>query len=191
MSRRLPVWPYYFLAALGAIVAAVLLTLYVRADLPEMAELERVSGSVATFVLIDDLSGEPTMMRLPTSSAHFTLKGVDGEFKYPARFPGYTDVYDRLAFDVDVWVRRDSLGEPEPMLVYQLVQHLPENFPSEPISVSYEQIVGARVRQIDSYRRAAAVLFAGAVLLAGIGLLIGRWNRRARRAPPPAGNDRG
>jgi hypothetical protein len=174
MKQPLPVWPYYALAVIAGAVGGVLLYFNLGTDFPEQEDLQKISGTIDKVLLVDDVSGEPTIQQWPITSVHFTLENVDGEFRYPNSWPGYTDVYDRLGFDVDVWVSRADTQSGEAMLVYALRQHVPENWIAEPISVSYAQIVELQGRSGASYVRVGAYLLAAAG-----GLVLGAFGVRA------------
>lgn len=180
MKQPFPVWPYFALAVIAGVLGGVLLYFNLGADFPKQEDLQKISGTIEKVVLVDDLSGEPTMQKWPLSSVHFTLENIDGEFRYPNSWPGYTDVYDRLGFDVDVWVSRADLQSAEPMLVYALQQHVPENWMAEPIAMSYEQIVEGQGRSGSSYVRLGAYLLAAAASFVLVTFGVRAINRRRR-----------
>ncbi len=178
MKLPLPVWPYYALALIAGVVGGVLLYFNLGSGFPKQEELQKISGAVERVILVDDLSGEPTTQKWPMSSIHFTLENVAGEFRYPNSWPGYTDVYDRLGLDVDVWISRADINSGEPMLVYALQQHTPDNWIAEPIAVSYQQIVTAQGRSGSSYVWVGGYLLVGAVGLVLVARAVHAVNRR-------------
>jgi hypothetical protein len=184
MKQRLPVWPYFALALLSGVIGATLLFYNLGSGAPAEDELQKVSGTIAKVFLIDDLSGEQTTITKPMNSIHFTLEGVEGEFRFPSHTPGYTKIWEQLSFDVEVWVRGSEMANDEPLQVYRLEQQVPEDWIVEPISISYEQISESLGRSGGSYVKVGAALLACAAGFVGIALLIRVWNRRERKAPP-------
>lgn len=184
MTQRLPVWPYFALALLSGVAGAVLLFHNLGSGAPPEEELQKVSGNVDKVLLIDDLSGEQTMLKTPMNSIHFTLKEVEGKFRYPSRSPGFTAIWERLAFHVDVWVRRSAIGGAEPMEVFRLEQQVPENWVAKPISIGYEKIAESHGRVGRSYIKVGAVLLAASAGFVVIALLVRVWDRRKRGGSP-------
>jgi len=160
-----------------AVLGAVFLVHNLSARVPPEQDLERLSGTIDKVLLVDDLSGKPIALKSPVSSLQFTLEGVDGVFRYPNSWPGYSDAYQRLAFDVDVWVSRDAIGKPEPMVVYRLVQRTPKDWFAEPIALDYEAVVEARRRSTGSYLRLGEALLGATALFAAVALVLRKLNR--------------
>ena len=147
--------------------------------IPDQSKLKKFSGEIKTVVLVDDLSDEPTTMMSPLNAIQFALIGEPTVFRYPSRWPGYSDLYNRLAFEVDVWVDPDDLGPAEPVVIYRLEQTTPAGWETPPISVSYQAIVTAH----QSYRKLGVLLLGFAPILFLVGYLVVRWNRRHRVIP--------
>jgi hypothetical protein len=182
MSKQLPLWPYIFFALLTGVIGLVLLIYNIGSAVPAEATLEKISGNVATLYLIDDLSGERTTMMKPMNSIHFTLKEVEGEFRYPNGWPGFNKMWQQLSFHVDLWVPGTDIGTGVPLVVYQLEQQVPENWVVEPYSVSYAEIADSQNSSGRSYLKVGGVLSAisgGFVLIA---MLVRTRNRRLPRA---------
>ena len=184
MNQRLPVWPYFALALFSGAIGAALLFYNLDSGFPDEQALQKMSGTVAKVFLIDDLSGEPTLTTKPMNSIHFTLEEVDGEFRYPSAWPGYTKIWEQLSFHVDVWVRRSDIGKGEPMVVFRLEQQVPENWIVKPFSISYQRIAQFQGRSGRSYVKVGTTLLAGSAVLVLIALLVRIWNRRERKESP-------
>ena len=181
MKQDFLLWPYFALALVSGVVGATLLFYNLGAGLPPEAELQKVSGDIDKVFLIDDLSGEPIMIKKPMNSLHFTLKDVPGEFRYPSDWPGFTKAWQRLSFHVDVWVRQSDIGSGKPMPIYRLEQQVPENWAREPIAVSYAQIAESQGRSSRSYVKLGTTLLAASAGLVLFALLVRAWNRRQRK----------
>ncbi len=63
-----------------------------------------VSGEIASVVVRDDIfnTWAGAMMPGGLTSTYFTLKGVDGEFRYPSTHPKYLLVRNHTAVAIDV-----------------------------------------------------------------------------------------
>ena len=178
MTARRPVWGYFASAMLCMAIGTVLLVLGLGGRLPDESTLLMRSGKVKTVIVMDSLSNEVAALSTPLNEIHFTLSGQDTTFRYPSGWPGYGDLYDRLAFDVEVWVDPDEIGGDKPATIYRLEQTLPEGFETTPISVSYQAIVAAQGTQYQSYLKAGPVLLGIALVLLASGVFAVRWNRR-------------
>ena len=181
MSKQIPVWPYFFLALLCGVLGSTLLYYNLGSGAPAESSLQKISGNVDKVFLIDDLSGEPTMIVKPLNSIHFTLENTEGEFKYPGNSPGYSKLWAQLSFHVDIWVSQSDIGSEKPMVVYRLEQQVPDNWIVEPISVGYQEIAESQDRSGQSHLQFGWVLAASSAGFVFIGLLLRRWNRRPSR----------
>jgi len=184
MNQRLPVWPYFAIALITGTMGVVFLYYNVGSKVPAEGSLQKVSGTIAKVFIIDDLSGEQTSIMKPLNSVHFTLDGVEGEFRYPSGWPGYNTIWRQLSFHIDVWVRRSDIGSGEPMVVFRLEQQVPENWVVEPFSVSYQQIVDTQNRSGQSYVEVGTGLLGSSAVFVLIGMLVRIWNRRKRKTSP-------
>ena len=173
-----PVWGYFGFAIICLGVGTILITLGLGKQLPNEEDLEKRSGFVKTVVVIDSLSDKPTTLSTPLNEIHFTLKGQDTTFRYPSGWPGYGTLYDRLAFDVDIWVDPGDLSDDQPVTIYRLEQTMPEGWESAPISVSYQAIVDVQGRSYESYIKGGVSLLVASSVLLSIGLLVAMRNRR-------------
>ena len=184
MNQRHPVWPYFALALASGVIGTTLLFYNLRSDVPAKEALQKMSGTVGKVFLIDDLSGERTGFMKPMNSIHFTLEKVEGEFRYPSSWPGYTKIWEQLSFHVDVWVRRSDIGTGEPMVVFRLEQQGPENWRMAPLSISYERITESQSRSRRSYVQVGATLLVGSTGFILIATLVRIRNRREHDDSP-------
>ncbi len=182
MTGQRPVWGYFAFAIVSLGLGVFLLTLSAGADIPVEAKLEKITGEVKRVIVKDDLTGKPTALTA-FNAIHFTLAGADTVFRYPSGWPGYNDLYNRLAFDVDVWVDPDDLGSGEPVVIYRLEQRVPENWIAPPISVSYHAVLDAQGSSHKSYLELGIGLLLVAPVFFFVGLLVLRTNRRNRLIP--------
>jgi len=178
MNGQRAVWGYFAVSITSLVLGATLVVLGWAKHLPPEAELKKLTGSVDTVTVIDSLSGTSTLLSTPLNEIHFTLQGIETTLRYPNGWPGYSDLYDRLSFEVDVWVDPNDLLHEGPVTVYRLEQRLPEGWASQPISISYQSIADIRGAGHSSYFTAGI----GLVTLAPVPFLVGvwmvRWNRR-------------
>jgi hypothetical protein len=179
VTRRLPVWPYFFLGTIAVVFGGLFVVLWWPEDLPQESDLVMVSGDIASISVRDDISDSSAGAILPAmTSVYFKLEGVDGEFRYPFSHPQYSLVRNHTAVRVDLWVRRDDIGGDEPMTIWQIQEHNPYREPYvEETFVSRDEIVARLTRS------GAAMVRFGAWLLAAAGalLLFGFWVRRHNR----------
>jgi hypothetical protein len=162
------------------VVGIMLLLIGLGGRLPDEATLKMISGKIKTVIVIDSLSDKATTLPTPLNEIHFTLSDQDTTFRYPSGWPGYGDLYDRLAFEINVWVDPGELGNDEPVTIYRLEQRLPKGFEAAPISVSYQAIVETQSTQYQSYLKAGPILVGIGVVLLVFGVTAVRWNRRHR-----------
>lgn len=181
---RIPVWPFFALALLAALVGLVLVAVWWPERYPAESELVKFSGRIATVRVRDDISRSGAGAAMPAvTSAYFTLHGVEGEFRYPSSQPGYPIVRDRTAFAIDVWVDPAEVGGSAPMRIWQIRENNPHNIIGPETFVSHAEIVG-RLTAIDrSMVEAGAWLLAAGAGLALLGVGVGRWNRRRAARP--------
>lgn len=174
----LPVWPYFFLSAVAASLGAVLLAVWWPWGYPDESKLAKISGSIDTVAVRDDLSKTSAGAMLPAmTSVYFRLKGVDGEFRYPSTHPKYPLVRDYTAVAIDVWVVRAEIGTAAPMTIWQIQERNPYDAASELTYVGYAEIIERRLATDRSMIRVGYWLLAacGGLMLLGIG--VRRWNR--------------
>lgn len=172
-SDAYTIWPYYFLAAVGAFVALVIIAVWWPESFPDKGELVMVNGDIATVRIKDDISGTSAGALLPAvTSVYFTFKNRDGEFYYPSTQPSYQIVRDFTAFNIDAWVEQDELDTGEPIRIWQIKEHSPYNLVMEATYVSYEEVVERLVTIDRSMVVAGYYLLAltFAFVLFGIGL---------------------
>ena len=174
----LPTWPYYFLSAMSAVLGAALLAVWWPRGYPGQGELVKISGSIDTVVVRDDISKTSAGAILPAmTSVYFKLEGVEGEFRYPSTHPKYPLVRDQTAVAIDVWVVEAEIGTAAPMTIWQIQEHNPYRAASELTYVDYAEII-ERLHAADrSMVEAGYWLLAacGGFVLLGVG--VGRWNR--------------
>ena len=184
MARQQPVWGYFALALIALVAGSTfLVSSRDQTRLPDQNDLTIVTGEIATVRVIDDLSQKATALMTPLNSVHFTLVDNPIVFRYPSRWPSYSDLYNRLAFKVDVWVDPKDLKTDEPVIIYGLRQTLPKGWTNPPIEVHYDDIVAAQAAGRQSYRLPGIVLVLLAPLAAFVGVLMVRRNRRLKRPP--------
>lgn len=183
MTRQRPVWGYFAIAIVSVVLGATLLTISLEDGIPPEDSLKKFTGKVKTVIVVDDLSGNPTSLMTPLNAIHFTLAGKDTVFRYSSRLPGYTDLYNRLAFEVDVWVDPEDLESGDAVAIYRLEQRLPEEWIAPPISVSYQAIVESQDTSHKSFLQAGIWMLVAAPAFWVVGLLVLRTNRRNRRVP--------
>lgn len=181
---RFQVCPYFFLSGLGGVLAVVFVVFWWSPDYPAESDLVKVSGEIASVVVSEDIfnTGPGAMMAGGHTSTYFTLKGVDGEFRYPSTHPKYFLVRDRTAVAIDVWVDGAEMGSGRPLVIWQIREHNPHNYRMEETSVSHAEVIEWRIR-IDRSRVEAGYWLpgiSGALALVGVG--VRRWNR----GRPPA-----
>jgi hypothetical protein len=172
-SDSYTIWPYYFLSAVGAFVALVIIAVWWPESFPDKDELVMVNGDIATVRVKDDLSGTSAGAMLPAAtSVYFTFKNGGGEYFYPSTQPDYRIVRDFTAFNIDVWIERDALGAGEPIRIWQIKEHSPYNLVMEATYVSYEAVVERLVTIDRSMVVAGYYLLAlcFAFVLIGVGL---------------------
>ena len=183
MTRQRPVWGYFAVALLCLVGGLGFLWSSFEWSMPRESVLTRVQGEIATIRIVDDLSGQPIGLNTPLNSIHFTLKGNPTVFRYPSGWPGYTDLYERLAFTVDIWVDPAELDGQEPVLVYALKQTTPAHWAYPAVSVNYDAIREAQETGKRSYRLPGFVLLMLAPVVFLFGYLIVLSNRRNQCKP--------
>ena len=152
-------------------------------DYPAESDLVKVSGEIASVVVRDDIFNTRAGAMMPgLASTYFTLKGMDGEFRYPSTHPKYFLVRDRTAVAIDVWVDGAEMGSGRPMVIWQIREHNPYNYPIEETSVSHAEVIEWRIRIDRSMVEGGYWLLGISVALALVGVGVRRWNRGR---PPP------
>ena len=124
MSRQRSVWGYFALSIVSLGLGVFLLILSAGSAIPVETKLEKMTGYVNKVIVVGDLTDTVTAMTA-FNAIHFTLVDMDTVFRYPNRWPGYNDLYNRLAFEVDVWVDPEALDRGEPVVIYRLEQSVP------------------------------------------------------------------
>jgi hypothetical protein len=174
----LPLWPYFFLAALAAVLGAVFLAVWWPWGYPDESELVKISGDIDRVAIRDDISKSGAGAMLPAlTSVYFTLEGRDEEFRYPSTHPKYPLVRDYTAVAIDVWVVEAELGRGAPMTIWQIQERNPHDEASELTQVGYAETIErltATDRSMVEVGYGALAAAAGFLLL---GLLVRRWNR--------------
>ena len=184
MIKQRSVWGYFAVGLICLVLGLIALAQPGSASIPARSKLEKITGEVTTVKIIDALSGESYGAAIAAlNTIHFTLSDGQTVFRYPGRWPGYSDLYTRLAFEVDVWVDPDELGGDEPVTIYKLEQRTPKGWLTPPISVDYQAIADAQDVGEDSYRGLALVLLAAAPVIFAVGVMALLSNRRNRKAP--------
>lgn len=170
----LPVWPYYFTAAVAAMAGLGMIWIWSPGDFPAKADLVKLNGDIATVRVRNDISGTGagTMLTAYTT-VYFTFTDRDGEFFYPSTQPDYLLVRDFTAVNIDVWVEAAAIGGAEPLRIWQIQEHNPYSLLVAETFVSYEAII-ARLTTIGR-----SMVLAGRWLLALSGglILLGRGVR--------------
>ena len=164
----LPVWPYYFTAAVAAMVGLGMIWIWSPGDFPAKADLVKLNGDIATVRVRNDISGTGagTMLTAYTT-VYFTFTERDGEYFYPSTQPDYLLVRDFTAVNIDVWVDGAKRGGAAPLRIWQIKENNPNNLLAEATFVPYEAII-ARLTTIDR-----SMIFAGRWLLVlGLGLIL-------------------
>lgn len=174
----IPVWPYFFLALVSAVLAIVFLVISWPPDYPSQASLAKVSGDIEKVVVRNDLSKTSAGTILPAmSTVYFKLKGSDDEFRYPSNHPKYPLVRDYTAVAIDVWVEKSELGSGAPVTIWKLQERNPRDKPAELTSVSYDEVIERLTTADRTMTKIAYWLLAacGGFLL--LGIAVRRWNR--------------
>jgi hypothetical protein len=175
---RLPVWHYYFLAIAIGLVGGTMVWSWWPAGYPGEDELVKVSGDIARTVVRDDLSDSSAGAFMPAMTAvYFTLKGIEGEFRYPSSHPQYVSVRDYTAVAMDVWVEAAEIGTGRPMTIWAIEERSPYNMVMPRTVIGYGDIVGELIETDRSMVEAGSWLLAIAAALLAAGLLMGHRNR--------------
>jgi len=176
--RRYSVWPYYALAFAAALIGTLFVYNWWPTDYPREDELVMISGDIATVVIRDDISDTSAGAIMPALTAvYFTLKGVEGEFRYPSSHPEYVKVRDFTAVAMDVWVEKAEIGSGRPMTIWAIEERNPYNLVMEATSIGYDDIAGELIETDRSMVEAGAWLSGLAAALAAVGLLV-QWRNR-------------
>ena len=174
----MPVWPYYFLAIVAALIGGALVHVWWPGDYPREDELVKISGDIATARIRDDISDSSAGAFMPALTAvYFTMKGIEGEFRYPSSHPQYVVVRDFTAVALDVWVEAAEIGTGRPMTIWAIEERSPYNLVMPATSIGYDDIVGERVETDRSMIEAGLWLLAVAAALTAAGLVVQRRNR--------------
>ena len=96
MSRQRSVWGYFALSIVSLGLGVFLLILSAGSAIPVETKLEKMTGYVNKVIVVGDLTDTVTAMTA-FNAIHFTLVDMDTVFRYPNRWPGYNDLYNRLA----------------------------------------------------------------------------------------------
>jgi hypothetical protein len=179
---RIKVWPLFAIALIAAAVGTSFIVFWWPEEPPAKESLVKVSGTIATVIIKDDLSGAQGPAAAGLQSVYFTLKEVPGEFRYPSKFPRYFEVRDRVAVGVDVWIDPADRDAGRPMTVWQIQEHNPYNTIGVETFVPFEDVVVAVTRVDRSMVRAGTWILPAALPFLVLGILAVRWNRSK---PPP------
>lgn len=175
---RLPVWPYWFLAIVIGLAGGVIVHTWWPVGYPGEDDLVKVSGEIATVVVRDDISDSSAGAFMPALTAvYFTMKGIEGEFRYPSSHPQYVKVRDYTAVAMDVWVEAAEIGSGRPMTIWAIEERSPYNMVMSATLIGYGDIVGELTETDRSMVEAGGWLLAIAAALAAAGLLMQRRNR--------------
>lgn len=178
----LPVWPYYFTAAVAAVAGLAMIWIWSPEDSPAKADLVKLSGDIATVRIRDNISGTGAgMMMTGFTTVYFTFEDGDGEYFYPSNQPDYLLVRDFTAVNIDVWVEAVEIGGASPLRIWQIKENNPYNPLAAETFVAYETII-ARLTTIG---RSMIVTGRWLLILAGALILFG-WTvqkRNRRRFP--------
>ncbi len=182
-AKRLTVWPFHAWALVAAVLGGVFIVGWWPERYPDEGELVKISGKVATVTIRDDIFGTSAGAILQGwTSTYFTLKGIEGEFRYPRSHPKNLMVRDQTSNALDVWVKRTAIGGKEPMVIWQIREHNP--YKKELVRIlgpetfiSHAEIVNRLADTNRSMIEAGVWLwaFASAFFLLGMGAK--RWNR--------------
>ena len=183
MNRQRPVWGYFALGLLGLGIGIVALKASLGDMFPLESTLRKFSGEIATVRIVEGFSGQSIGLNTPLNAIHFTLEDDKTIYRFPSGWPGYSDLYERLAFTVDVWVDPDDLASAEPVIIYALKQTTPPSWPYPAISVSYQEVVDSQDNAKRSYRTLSTVLLGVSPILFLIGYVVVVRNRRRGGTP--------
>lgn len=174
----------FFLSGLGGVLAVVFVVFWWPSDYPAESDLVKVNGEISSVVDRDDIfnTWAGAMMPGGLTSTYFTLKGVDGEFRYPSTHPKYLLVRDHTAVAIDTWVDGAEMGSGRPLVIWQIREHNPHNYRMEETSVSHAEVIEWRIGIDRSRVEAGYWLYGISVALALVGVGVRRWNR----GRPPA-----
>ena len=181
--RQIPVWPFHAWAIVAAVLGSVFVVVWWPERYPEESDLVKFSGRVATISLRDDILGTKAGGILQGwTSTYFTLKGIDGEFRYPRSHPKNVLVRDRTSVALDVWVERSAIGGDGPMVIWQIREHNPykkdlKRILGEETFVSHAEIVNRLTQVNRSMIEAGTGLLALALAFFLLGVGAKRWNR--------------
>ena len=174
----IPVWPYFFLALVTAVLGAVFVVISWPPDYPGESGLTKVSGDIEKVVVRNNISKTSAGTILPAmSTVYFKLKGYDDEFRYPSNHPKYPLVRDYTAVAIDVWVTQSELGSGAPVTIWKLQERNPRDKAAELTNVSYDEIIERLTTADRSMRKIGywSLVACGGFLLLGLG--VRRWNR--------------
>jgi len=174
-----PIWPYFFLAAIAVVLAIVFLAIWLPDDYPTESELKKVSGEIKTIAIRNEISKTSAGAMLPAiASVYFTLKGVDGEFRYPSTHPKYLLVSGYTGGTLDVWVVGSEIGAGAPLTIWQILEHNPSK-PEiyEQTSITYQEIIDRLTSANRSMVVAGYWLLAASGVFTLLGFGVRMWNR--------------
>ena len=187
-SGPLPIWPFYFTAAIAAVAGLGMIWIWSPEDFPAKADLVKVNGDIASVRIRDDFSGTGAgAMMTAFTSVYFTFENLGGEYFYPSTQPDYRLVRDYTAVNIDVWIEAGEIGGTEPLRIWQIKENNPNNLIEVATYVPYEAII-ARLSTIGRSMVIAGrwlLVLAGGLILFGLGL--SARNKRRFSRPSSAG----
>ena len=190
-ALRVPVWPFFAMGVIALAIGLIMIVAWWPSDFPDESELVKVSGTIASANVRDDISGTSAgAIMQGWTSTYFTLEGIDGEFRYSRNHPKNLLVQNSAGGTLELWVERSAIGSEAPIIIWQIREHNPYKqqhpgiTPPE-ILVSHAEIV-SRLQEVEqSMLRVGMIFSLCGVLLFLVGVVGRRWNQRrfqSRRA---------
>ena len=153
-------------------------------SVPSRGTLTHFSGTVESVRRVNDLTSMRLGFDTPFDSVQFTLAGAPEVFEYASALPRGDVIYQRLAYEVDVWVDKRVQGANAPLRVYRLEQRVPAQSTLEPIVVEYDDAATVLEANHRSYERLGAILLVAAAVFFVVAKLADIWNRHRHEFAP-------